>query len=235
MSRSSSRTGREVSGAVSGKGSKGIKSAKIGKSSPDGKSARPSPSVKLEVDNSDSDTAQVKKSPALDYSTVTDDRWTADVYQCNVPSCMPDGCIKPEQFYACDRQVAKMLAQYVSPEDRKKVFQWLDTLEDMTLDEDQLSERSMYLTCLLMLLKSGQLIPPFSRTPPPCPLKQLREVIDKRLFKNVAIECRKRRVYERPEYVQPDRLDHLWPSQFFQDMPSPTTGLFCYGAAFSTM
>lgn len=232
MSRSSSRTGKEVSAAV---GAKGAKGAKSGKSSSDGKSVKTSSSVKLGVSSSDSNHGQVNKQPALDFSTATDDRWTADVYQCNPPSCIPDGCIKPEQYYACDRQVAKILAQYVSPEDRKKVFLWLDMLENMTLDEDQLSERSMYLTCLVMLLKSGQLIPPFSRTPPPCPLKPLREVIDKRLFKNVVIECRKRRVYERPEYIQPDRLNHLWPSQFFQKMPLPSEGLFCYGAAFSTM
>lgn len=147
----------------------------------------------------------------------------------------PNGCIKPEQYYACDRQVAKTLAQYVSPEDRRKTMLWLDTLQMMTLDEDELSERSMYLTCLVMLLKSGQLVPPFTRTPPKRPLKSLRDVIDRRLFKKAQIECRKRRVYEPARYEQPDRSVAQKPTDFFDQMPAPYNGILCYGAAFSSM
>lgn len=172
---------------------------------------------------------------ALAYSTVTDDRWLADSFQCDPPSCVPNGCIKPEQHYACDRQAAKALAQYVSPEDRRKVMLWLDTLESMTSDEDELSDRSMYLTCLLMLLGTGQLVPPFTRTPPGRPLKTLRDSIDKRLFKKVQIECRRRRNYDWARYEQPDRRVVQRPPDFYDHMPVPNNGIVCYGAAFSTM
>lgn len=175
----------------------------------------------------------VKRSPALAFSSVTDNRWLADVYQCDPPSCVPNGCIKPEQHYACDRQVAKTLAQYVSPEDRRKVMMWLGTLEMMTADEDELSERSMYLTCLVMLLSTGQLVPPFTRSPPAPPLKTLRDSIDKRLFKKVQIECRRRRIYDWARYEQPDCNVSQRPPDFFVHMPAPDNGIFCYGATFS--
>lgn len=171
----------------------------------------------------------------LAYSTVTDDRYVADVFQCDPPSCVPNGCIKPEQHYACDRQAAKGLVQYVSPEDRRKVMMWLDTLEAMAADEDELSERSMYLTCLMMLLKTGQLVPPFTRAPPVRPLKCLRDVIDRRLFKKVQIECRRRRVYDWARYEQPDHQKEQRPPDFFDHMPVPENGIICYGATFSTM
>lgn len=179
------------------------------------------------------DQLQALGRPPWDYSVVTDDRSTVDVYRCQP---VPGGCIKPEQHYACDRQAAKTLAQFASPEERGKVMAWLRALDDMALDEDELSERSMYLTCLLMLLKSGQLVPPFTRLPPPCrPLRTLRDVIDKHLYRAVQIECRKRRVYEPSRYAQPDRAVVQKPSDFFDNMPAPNGGIFCYGAAFSTM
>ncbi|VVC38684.1 Domain of unknown function DUF4485 [Cinara cedri] len=177
----------------------------------------------------------VKRSPALAFSSVTDDRWLADVFQCDPPSCVPNGCIKPEQHYACDRQAAKALAQYMSPEDRRKVMMWLGTLETMTSDEDELSERSMYLTCLVMLLSTGQLVPPFTRSPPAQPLKPLRDAIDKRLFKKVQSECRRRRIYDWTRYEQPDRNVAQRPPDFFDHMPAPNNGILCYGATFSTM
>lgn len=153
----------------------------------------------------------------------------------NPPSCMPNGCIQPEQYYACDREVAKSLAQYLSPEERKKVQAWLVTLEQMTLDDDERSERFMYMTCLVMLLKVGQLVPPFNRFPPARPLRALREHIDKHLFKKVQIECRRRRLDEWDKYTQPDRTVEQKPKQFLYQMPTPNNGVFCYGAAFSTM
>lgn len=155
--------------------------------------------------------------------------------KCNPISCIPNGCIQPEQYYACDREVAKSLAQYLSPEERKKVQAWLVTLEQMTLDDDELSERFMYMTCLVMLLKFGQLVPPFTRFPPARPLRSLREHIDKHLFKKVQIECRRRRLDEWDKYVQPDRIVEQKPTQFLYQMPIPNNGIFCYGAAFSTM
>jgi hypothetical protein len=131
--------------------------------------------------------------------------------------------------------VATTLAQYVSPDEREKVFMWLNALQQMTLDEDDLSERSMYMICLVMLLKSGQLGVPFTRTPPAHPLKSLRDVVDKRLFRKVQIECRKRRIYEYARYEQPDRSVEQKPSEFFDQMPAPNNGIFCYGAAFSSL
>lgn len=153
----------------------------------------------------------------------------------NPISCMPNGCIQPEQYYACDREVAKSLAQYLSPDERKKVQAWLVTLEQMTLDDDELSERFMYMTCLMMLLKVGQLVPPFTRFPPARPLRSLREHIDKHLFKKVQIECRRRRMDELDQYEQPDRTVEQKPTQFLYQMPMPNNGILCYGAAFSTM
>lgn len=173
--------------------------------------------------------------PPFDFRSVTDDRWMAAMMQCSPPICMPTGCIKPETFYACDRQVAKLLAHFVSPEEREKVMLWLDTLHQMTLDVDELSERSLYLTCLVMLLKSGQLIPPFTRTPPLRPFKSLRDVIDRHLFKMVQVECRKRRVYDTALYEHPDRSVLQRPPDFFDQMPTPNEGIYCYGAAFSSM
>lgn len=177
------------------------------------------------------------KRPPVDYSSVTDDRHAVDAKPKCVqpPGCLPNGCIKTEQHFACDRQLVKTLAQYVSPDERRKVFMWLDVLGEMTLDDDELSDRSMYVTCLLLLLKSGQLVPPFTRVPPPRPLKTLRDVIDKRLFKKVQIECRKRRLYERVHYEHPDRSVAQRPCDFYNDMPTPRQGIFCYGAAFSTL
>lgn len=163
------------------------------------------------------------------------DKSTVDVLQCSPPSCIPNGCIRPEQYYACDRQTVKTLVQYVSPEEREKITLWLDALQKMTLDEDELSQRSMYLTCILLLLRSGQLVPPFTRTPPKRPLKALRDVIDKHLYKKVQIECRKRRIYEPVHYEQPNYSVEQKPAEFFQKMPTPDNGIFCYGAAFSSM
>lgn len=174
--------------------------------------------------------------PPWHFSSVTDDRSTVDVYRCGPPACAPHGCSKPEQLYACDRQAARTLAQYVSPEERAKVAAWLDALDGMTLDEDELSERALYLTCLVMLLRAGQLVPPFTRAPPPCrPLRPLRDVVSRNLYKRVQVECRKRRVYQPAEYHQPDRGVAQRPSEFFDQMPSPESGIFCYGAAFSFM
>jgi len=177
------------------------------------------------------------KRPPVDYSSVTDDRHAVDAKpKCaQPPGCLPNGCIKTEQHYACDRQLVKTLAQYVSPEERRKVLMWLDALGEMTLDDDELSDRSMYVTCLMLLLQTGQLVPPFTRVPPPRPLKTLRDVIDKRLFKKVQVECRKRRLYERVRYEHPDRSVAQRPSDFYGHMPTPKEGIFCYGAAFSTL
>lgn len=155
--------------------------------------------------------------------------------KCNPISCMPNGCVQPEQYYACDREVAKSLAQYLSLDERKKVQAWLVTLEQMTLDEDELSERFMYMTCLVMLLKFGNLVPPFTRFPPARPLRSLRDHIDRHLFKKVQIECRKRRVDEWDQYEQPNRSVTQRPTEFFSQMPTPNNGIFCYGVAFSTM
>lgn len=173
--------------------------------------------------------------PPLNFSTVTDERSAAAVLQCVAPICIPSGCIRPEKFYACDRQVATTLAQYLSPEEREKVFMWLNAFQRVTQDEDDLSERSMYLICLVMLLKSGRLGAPFTRTPPALPLRSLRDVVDKRLYKKVQIECRKRRIHEYARYKQPDRSVEQKPSEFFGQMPAPNNGVFCYGAAFSSM
>lgn len=172
--------------------------------------------------------------PPFDFRSMTDDRWMAAMMQCSPPICMPTGCVKPEAFYTCDRQVAKLLAHYVSPEEREKVMLWLDAIHQLTQDVDELSERSLYLTCLVMLLKSGQLIPPFTRTPPMRPFKSLRDVIDRHLFKMVQVECRKRRVYDVAKYEHPDRSVSQRPPDFYDQMPTPYTGIYCYGAAFSS-
>lgn len=168
-------------------------------------------------------------------STLTDNRSTVILPTCRPPVCMPNGCVRPERYYVCDRQMVKVLAQYVSPEERHKVLAWLDVLDSMKLDDDDtMSERAMYMTCLVLLLKSGQLVPPFTRSPPSCrPLRTLRDVIDRHLFRKVLDECRKRRAYDPSRYVQPDRMVAQWPSEFYEQMPAPHDGILCYGAAFS--
>lgn len=220
---------------------------KDGLSSADAKSDRPSADAKSGRPSVDSKGGGrpskvcsdpiLGKRPPVDYSSVTDDRHAVDAKpKCaQPPGCLPNGCIKTEQHYACDRQLVKTLAQYVSPEERRKVLMWLDALGEMTLDDDELSDRSMYVTCLMLLLQSGQLVPPFTRVPPPRPLRTLRDVIDKRLFKKVQVECRKRRLYERVRYEHPDRSVAQRPSDFYGHMPTPKEGIFCYGAAFSTL
>lgn len=181
--------------------------------------------------------------PVRGVSGVTDDRWSAaaDAAKCGPPCCVPNGCAKPEWLYACDRQAAKALAQYVSPDERAKVLRWLDVLQhaaaDDPADEDRLSERSMYLTCLLMLLRAGRLVAPFTRAPPPAgrALKPLRDAIDRRLYKRVQIECRRRRLNERARYERADHGGGGGASEFFDSMPRPQNGVLCYGAAFSNM
>lgn len=204
---------------------------------------------------------------------MTDDRQTAavDAAVCGPPCCVPNGCVKSEGHYACDRQAAKVLAQYVTPDERAKVLRWLDALQRLTDrrgeatvatalnededeaaadDDDGQSERSMYMTCLLMLLRSGRLIAPFTRSPPAPPrlLRPLRDVVDRRLFKRVQVECRRRRLHERARYVRPgDGADGHGddgdaaaaaangPYGFFNRMPEPCGGVLCYGAVFSDM
>lgn len=189
--------------------------------------------------------------PPRGFSATTDDRGAA---RCGPPCCVPDGCAKAEGHYACDRQAAKALAQYVTPDERAKVLRWLDALERLggrgaagartaadedaaAADEDvEQSERFMYLTCLLMLLRSGRLIAPFTRWPPapPHPFRPLRDVVDRRLYKRVQVECRRRRLHERARYARPDVADAAnRPSGFFDRMPEPCDGVLCYGAVFS--
>ncbi|XP_050526766.1 uncharacterized protein LOC126897294 [Daktulosphaira vitifoliae] len=177
--------------------------------------------------------SSLEKRPT-NFGSVTDDQVTKDIMHYNPPNCLPNGCIKPEQHFMYDRQLAKVLMHYYTPEERKKVTLWINTLENMIIDEDELSERYMYLTCLNMLLQNGLLIPPFTRVPPKKPLKPLRDVIDKRLYKKVQTECRKRRVYEIKKFERSDRTTHV-PHDFFNQQPVPQNGILCYGAAFSTI
>lgn len=170
------------------------------------------------------------------FSAVTDDRSAVDAYRCGPPACAPGGCVKPGRHYACDRQAARALAQYVTPEERAKTVAWLAAMDGAESDEDAVAERSMYVTCLLMALQSGRLVAPFTRPPPPpCrPLRPLRDLVDVHTYRRVQIECRKRRLYDPAVYAQPDRRAAHRPADFFGQMPAPNDGVFCYGAAFST-
>lgn len=102
--------------------------------------------------------------------------------------------------------------------------------------DDMKEERSDYLRFLILSMKHGKLVPPFTKLPPPA-LRPLTNIMPKSVYsliykgKYTTGDCTADEDLSNPIYGPPDEVV---PSTFFDRQPVPRNGGVVYAAAFST-
>ncbi|CAO1431523.1 unnamed protein product [Diamesa tonsa] len=122
---------------------------------------------------------------------------------------------------------------------RKQIQLWLVKLVSMSDNDTNKINRNQHLAFMLLQLQTLEMTTPFTKDPPPGPLKELGRNSTNTYFKKWLKDAKKISVQEKfRKSCKPleiaQRLFNQYPIEFLDCQPVPNFGMIAYGACFSS-
>ena len=122
---------------------------------------------------------------------------------------------------------------------RKQIQLWLVKLVSMSDNDKNKINRNQHLAFMLLQLQTLEMTTPFTKEPPPGPLKELGRNSTNSYFKKWLKDAKKISVQEKfQKSCKPleiaQRLFNQYPNEFLENQPVPNFGMIAYGACFSS-
>ncbi|KAF7285165.1 uncharacterized protein LOC143191280 [Rhynchophorus ferrugineus] len=107
---------------------------------------------------------------------------------------MSDPIIALNDHFRYNHRMAKALQQFLTPPERKMIQLWLDKLEFMNKNLEQMITRSDYMWFILLMLQNRRVREPFSKLPP-AHIPALKKFVPLHVYEEVLISNEPNMIY----------------------------------------